>query len=63
MIRKFFQSRKGKIKVDESNNLFTPKKLDTISSRIEEKKRYPRFFLLKIINLSDILLFVLENHI
>lgn len=61
MIRKFVQSTK--IKVDESNNLFTPKKLDTISSKIEEKKRYPRFFLLKIINLSDILLFVLENHI
>lgn len=61
MIRKFVQSRK--IKVDESNNLFTSKKLDTISSRIEEKKNIHDFFLLKIINLSDILLFVLENHI
>lgn len=39
-----FQSRKGKIKVDESNNLFTPKKLDTISSRIEEKKNIHDFF-------------------
>lgn len=42
MIRKFVQSRK--IKVDESNNLFTPKKLDTISSRIEEKKDIHDFF-------------------
>lgn len=46
-----------KTKDEESNNFFTPKKLDIYFIKNGKEKRY-------IINLSDILLFaLLENHI